>query len=171
MLMTVDSQTAARLLRIYGINPPVTDERFAAHHDLDAGIPVTMDAVNEPDLGQCVRLKISGKRFARMCPVTEDEAAAMVSQFHDEHLLPPDEKLDRTLVHLVLKCSKLFLEAGVGELHLVLYLTPQGYRTHAVYMLRTRMLPVKRRLAPDAHDVGAVFPWRPTARQKNVNKK
>lgn len=170
MLMTVDSQTAARLLRIYGINPPVTDERFATHHNLETGIPVTLDAVNDPALGNCVRLKISGRRLARLCPVTQYEAETLVAEFHNEHLLPPDEKTDRTLVNLLTKASKLFTEAGVGELHLVLYITPQGYRTHAVYMLRTRNIPVKRRLTPDAHDSGAVFPWRRTARQKKVKQ-
>lgn len=171
MLITVDSQTAMRLLRIYGITTPVTDERFAAHHDLDAGIPVTLDGVNDPEFGPSIRLKISKQRGMRMCPVSDYEAETLVAEFHAGGTLPPDEKRDRTLAHLVAKCSKLYADSGIGELHLVLYLTPQGYRTHAVYMLRSRNVSVRKRLTPNAHDAGAVFPWRRTARTTSPRKR
>ena len=170
MLITVDNQTATRLLRIYGINPPVADERFLAHHDVDTGIPVTIDGVPDPEYGPSIRLKISGRRSARMCPVTEFEAETLVAEFHTEPLLPADPKLDRTLVHLLVKCSKLYQDSGISELHLVLYVTPQGYRTHAVYMLRARNLAIRRRLAPGAHDAGAVFAARRTARPPTHRK-
>lgn len=144
MLITVDSQTATRLLRIYGINPPVTDERSLTYHDGRTGIPVTIDGIVDPEFGPSIRLKISGKRFSRMVPVTEFEAAALVTEFHAENLLEEDAKTDRILAQLLMKCSKLYQDSGVGELHLVLYLTPQGYRTHAVYMLRTRNVAIRR---------------------------
>lgn len=171
MLITVDSQTAMRLLRIYGINTPVTDERFAAHHDLEGGIPVTLDGVVDPELGPAIRLKISKQRGMRMCPVAEYEAETLVNEFHAAGVLAPEEKRDRTLVHLLVKCSKMYMDSGIGELHLVLYLTPQGYRTHAVYMLRSRNVTVKKRLTPNAHDAGAVFPWRPTARTSSPRRR
>jgi hypothetical protein len=171
MLITVDSQTATRLLRIYGINPPVTDERFAAHHELDTGIPVTIDGVADPEFGPSIRLKISGRRSSRMCPVNEFEAQTLVAEFHAEQLLPVDPKTDRTLVHLLTKCSRLYTDSGISELHLVLYLTPQGYRTHAVYMLRTRTVSIKKRLSPNAHDAGAVFAWRRTAKPPTQRKR
>jgi hypothetical protein len=160
MLITVDNQTAVRLLRIYGINPPVTDEHLLAHHEADAGIPVTIDGISDPEFGPSIRLKISGRRSLRMCPVSEFEAETLVAEFHTEDLLPADPKMDRTLMSLLLKCSKLYQDSGISELHLVLYLTPQGYRTHAVYMLRARNLSIRRRLDSGAHDGGAVFPWR-----------
>lgn len=170
MLITVDNQTATRLLRIYGINPPVADERFLAHHDVDTGIPATIDGIADPEYGPAIRLKISGRRSTRMCPVTEFEAETLVAEFHAEQLLPVDPKMDRTLVHLLVKCSKLYQDSGISELHLVLYVTPQGYRTHAVYMLRARNLAIRRRLAPGAHDAGAVFAWRRTARPSTHRK-
>lgn len=145
MLITVDNQTATRLLRIYGINPPVVDEHFLAHHDVDTGIPVTIDGMPDPQAGPSIRLKVSGRRSARMVPVSECEAETLVAEFHAEHLLPADAKVDRTLVHLLVKCSKLYQDSGISELHLVLYTTPQGYRTHAVYMLRMRNLAIRRR--------------------------
>lgn len=170
MLITVDNQTATRLLRIYGINPPATDERFLAHHETDRGVPVTIDGVADPQFGPSIRLKISGRRSARMCPVTEFEAERLVEEFHAEKLLAADPKADRTLANLLTKSSKLYQDSGISELHLVLYLTPQGYRTHAVYMLRTRNVSIRRRLTPGAHDAGAVFPWRRTDRPPTQRK-
>ena len=143
MLIAVDSPTALRLLRIYGINVPVTDERFESDHTFDAGIAVTIDGVAEPELGWCIRLKIGKQRGSRMCPVTERDAEDLVAEFHESNVLPSDDKWDRTLVQLLVKCSKLFVEGGMGEFHLLLYLTPQGYRTHAVYMMRSRKNPSK----------------------------
>lgn len=146
MLITVDSQSAIRLLRIYGISAPVADERFATHNGARTGIPVTIDGIVDPESGPLMRLKISGKRISRMAPVDEPQAQALVSEFHDEMLLAPEGKNDLTLSHLLVKCSKLYKDSGISELHLLLYLTPQGYRTHAVYMLRTRNIASRRRV-------------------------
>jgi hypothetical protein len=167
MLITVDSQTATRLLRIYGINPPVMDERFGL--DADAGISVTIDGVVDQERGPSIRLKIAGRRSLRACPVTEYEAERLVAEFHSEDLLAPDPKADRTLVHLVTKCSKLYAEAGVNELHLVLYITPLGYRTHAVYMLRTRNIVAKRPFGAKTPE--GQFQWRRPARSVRGRKR
>lgn len=168
MLITVDSQTATRLLRIYGINPPVTDERFG--QDSEPGISITIDGVVDPERGPSIRLKINGRRLLRACPVSEYEAERLVAEFHDENLLDPDPKADRTLVHLLTKCSKLYMEAGINELHLVLYITPLGYRTHAVYMLRTRNIVAKRPFTAKGTDASQ-FPWRRPARSVRGRKR
>lgn len=155
MLITVDNQTASRLLRIYGINPPVPDERFGVNGD--TGLSVTIDGVLDAEKNsRLIRLKIGGRRAARVCPVTPYEAEGLVNEFHAEHLLP-DSASDRTLVQLITSCSKLFAEAGIDEFHLVLYLTPQGYRSHAVYMLRPRRIIARHR--PRIHEP-APLPWR-----------
>jgi hypothetical protein len=148
MLITVDNQTATRLLRIYGINPPIADERFLPHHQADIGVPVTIDGVMTSGLGPLIRLKIAGQRFARACPLAETDAEALVEEFCAEKLLDLDPKTDRTLVSLLMKCSKLYQDSGISELHLLLYLSPRAYRTHAVYMLRTRSVGLRRRLNP-----------------------
>jgi hypothetical protein len=149
MLITVDNQTATRLLRIYGINVTVADERLLAQHDADTGIPVTIDGVADQQYGPTIRLKIAGRRATRACPLHESDAESLVAEFHAEQLLSVDAPADRALVTLLLKCSKLYQDSGISELHLVVYLTPQGYRTHAVYMLRTRNVAIRRRhLAP-----------------------
>lgn len=160
MLITVDSQTATRLLRIYGVNPPVPDERFAVNGD--AGISATIDGILDAENTRSIRLKIAGHRVTRVCPVTQYEAESLVNEFHDANVLPPNLKADRTLAQLILSCSKLFIEAGIDEFHLVFYLTPQGYRSHAVYMLRPRRI-VAKRPAPRTPDP-APLPWRRESR-------
>jgi hypothetical protein len=156
MLITVDSQTATRLLRIYGLNPPVQDERFAVNGD--AGISATIDGILDSENTRSIRLKIAGRRIARVCPVSLYEAESLINEFHAENLLPPNVKADRTLVQLITSCSKLFVEAGIDEFHLVFYLTPQGYRSHAVYMLRPRRIVAKRPAARTPEP--APLPWR-----------
>ena len=139
--MAVDNQTALRLLRIYGINAPVTDRRLESDHGFDAGIAVTIDGISDTGSGRSIRLKIAKHRSLRSCPVAEQDAHNLIAEFHRADVLAPDEKRDRTLATLIVKCSQLFVASGVGELHLLLYLTPQGYRTHAIYMMRTRWTP------------------------------
>lgn len=150
MLITVDNQTALRLLRIYGINTPITDERLAAQHDVRSGIPVTIDGVCEQDAARTIRLKIAGRRFGRACPLSEHDAQALITEFTADQLLPDEARVQRTLLQLLMKCSKLYQDSGVSELHLVLYLTSAGYRTHAVYMLRTRSVSIRKRLSAAA---------------------
>jgi hypothetical protein len=150
MLITVDGQTANRLLRIYGITPPVADDRVAGRQQIDAGIPATIDGVQNSQSGRCIRLKIGGHRIARSVPVTENDAATLLNEFTTEQLLPDEPNGERAIVALLVKCSKLYQESGISELHLVLYITPQGYRTHAVYMLRTRNVAIRRRVSSDA---------------------
>ncbi|HKU66235.1 MAG TPA: hypothetical protein VJP85_00510 [Candidatus Baltobacteraceae bacterium] len=148
MLITVDNQSALRLLRIYGINTPVADERLVLQHDGDAGSSFTIDGILDAESNPSIRLKISGHRASRACPLTESDAESLVAEFHTERALEADTQADRTIVQLLMKCSKLYQDSGISELHLVMYLTPQGYRTHAVYMLRARSVSIRRKLAP-----------------------
>lgn len=143
MLMAVDNQTALRLLRIYGINPPVMDERLESDHHFDAGIATTIDGITDQQSGPTIRLKIAKQRGSRMCPVEERDAHELIAEFHHSGVLPPDDKRDRALVNLIVKCSQLFVASAMGELHLLFYLTPQGYRTHAMYMMRPRRSPAR----------------------------
>lgn len=126
MLITLDSRAASRLLRIYGIRPPIPQEREAA-----AGVPVTIDGIGGVQSQREIRLKIDGRRASRACPLDESDARALAAEFgHD----------GAALVNLLVKCSKLFAESGLAELHLLLYVTAQSYRTHAMYLLRDRRI-------------------------------
>jgi hypothetical protein len=143
MLVAVDSGTATRLLRIYGINAPVPNERLIGAHDPARDIPVTVDGV-AGDRGGLIRLKIAGQRFERACPLTPADAESLVGEFRATHVLTGDPKVDRTIAKLVEQCSKLYCDSGLREVHLLLFVTPEGYRTHAVYMRRAPHVPVRR---------------------------
>jgi hypothetical protein len=140
VLITVDNRTATRLLRIYGISTPVMDDGTPAARNAALSTPVTIDGVSESESCRSIRLKIDGKRCARTCPISDVDAQSLVSEFHMQG------KADRTLVQLLVKSSKLYEDSGISELHLLLYLTEDGYRTHAVYMLRRRSIPARRAL-------------------------
>ncbi|HZZ64683.1 MAG TPA: hypothetical protein VFE17_04230 [Candidatus Baltobacteraceae bacterium] len=137
MLVAVDRPTALRLLRIYGINPPMQDDRFEKPARFDAGIPVTIEAVGGSD-GPAVRLKIDGQRFSYPCPLDASAASHAVQHLHEEHVLPQTTASDAALHSLLVKASRMYVETGMGAVHLILYLTPQGYRMHAVYMTRSK---------------------------------
>ncbi len=164
--MDIDAATTARILRSYGINPPVTDKRFARHADLDVGISLTIDVTDDSYLGRSVRLRIGRRLSSGPCPMNESEAKTLVEEFRLAHLLPDVFKEDRTLVHLLVKCSQLYVESGLTRLHLACHLTPRGYRVNEAHMLSERALTAPLRLEPHAHDRKAVFPWRRTARVK-----
>jgi hypothetical protein len=169
MTVMADKPDAAELLRQYGISPPVTDERFARHADLAKGIPFTIDAAEDPYFGQSIRLTIGHRRSSAPCPMSQDEAERLVDEFRLAHLLPDVFHEDMTLVHLLLKCSRLSVESGVTGLHLDCHLSTRGYRVNEVRISTEGRLDIVPRLEPHAHDRKAVFPWRRTARIPNHN--
>ena len=169
MTAIADRPDAARLLRQYGINPPVTDERLARHLDLTRGIALEIDATEDPYFGPSLRLTIGGRRSSVPCPMNSDEAERLVDEFRLAHLLPDVFHEDMTLVHLLLKCSKLFVETGLVGLHLECHLSIRGYRVNEVRVSSDGRLDVVPRLDPHAHDRKAVFPGRPTARMPKHN--
>jgi|GEM_PF-3404143 len=131
--MTIaDKIDGARLLRRYGINPPVTDERFARHADLTKGIPLAIDAADDPYFGRNIRLTIGRRRSSAACPLDQYEADRLVEEFRLAHLLPDVLHEDTTLVHLLLKCSALYVENGLAGLHVDCHLTTRGYRVNEV---------------------------------------
>ena len=140
------SQTAARLLRIYGIAAPAGDNSLPPPYGASAPIPVTIDGVVEPGCGPCIRLKLGNRRSSHACPLDEFGAEDLVAVFDGAELHDVDSDVHRTLVQLLTKCSKFYCDCGLREFHLLLYLTPQGYRTHAVYMLRPRTVAGRPRM-------------------------
>lgn len=130
MFITVDARSAARLLRIYGISAPKVDDAVAPRRE-PPGVPVTIDAIADANAGRAIRLKVDGRRAICPAPLSESDAEQLVCE-------AGGVVNARALEQLLLKCSRLYTDVGIAELHLLLYLQPAGYRTHAVYMLRPR---------------------------------
>lgn len=141
MFITVDSRTAWRFLRIYGIETPVADARITR---TSLEVPVTIEGVMGADRMPIVRVKTGGVRAFRKSPLTEEDARGMAAELQKSGAIPTGEVTARTLWNLLVRCSRLHAESGIAELHLLIYLTAQGYRTHAVYMQRQRFAYAKR---------------------------
>lgn len=131
MFITVDARSAARLLRIYGIAAPKLEDAGGPRRE-SLGVPVTIDGIDDPNAGRAIRVKVDGRRAICPAPLTAADAEQLVSE--------AGATVNAVaLEQLLLKCSRLYTDVGIAELHLLLYLQPGGYRTHAVYMLRPRM--------------------------------
>ena len=141
MLITVDSRTAWRFLRIYGIETPASEARISRDpHDT----ALTVDAIADPEIGPAIRVKAGKIRAIRACPLLPGDAQALAEDLQAAGAVPADEQALRTVADLASRCAKMFAESGIAELHLLVYLTRLGYRTHAVYMQRPRVAYVKR---------------------------
>lgn len=130
MFITVDARSAARLLRIYGIAAPKLDDASGPRRE-PPGVPVTIDGITDAEAGRSIRLKLDGRRAICRAPLSATDAEQLVSD-------AGGTVNARALEQILLKCSRLYTDVGIAELHLLLYLQPVGYRTHAVYMLRPR---------------------------------
>ena len=130
MFITVDARSAARLLRIYGIAAPKLDDAPAPRRE-PPGVPVTIDGIADPTAGRAIRLKVDGRRAVCRAPLSSADAERLVCEAGGTANAP-------ALEQILLKFSRLYTDVGIAELHLLLYLQPGGYRTHAVYMLRPR---------------------------------
>lgn len=124
MSATAEKVDAARLLDKYEIGPPATGEDF--------GIPFEIDGADDPYFGRSIRLTIGPHRSSDACPMNQDEAQGLVEEFRLAHLLPDNFHEDMTLVHLLLKCSRLYAENGLAGLHLACHLSRRGYRVNEV---------------------------------------
>jgi len=164
MPVKTDEAVFARMLHSYGINTPVADERFTRHADLEKGIPFTIDAWDDAYFGRNVGLTIGCRHSVGPSPLNELEAERLVEEFRIAHLLPGIQAEGRALSHLLVKCAHMYADACLNRLHLTGHLTPRGYRINDVHMSGGALLDAVPRLDPHAHDRGAVFPWRRTAR-------
>jgi hypothetical protein len=126
--------TSARLLSAYDINPP-GDRRLMRHPHGTKGIPLKIDAADDPYFGRNIQLTIGRRRSTGPCPLAQTEAERMVEEFRLAHLLPNRFSEDMTLVHLLVKCAHLYDEAGLAALHLRCHLTPRGYSVNDVQMI------------------------------------
>jgi hypothetical protein len=141
MLITVDSRTATRFLRIYGIETPVAEARVSRDSQ---EIALTVDGVTDAQLGAVIRVKGGKTRAVRACPLSEPDASELADELQASGAVPGGDEVAHTVSDVVLRCAKMFAESGIAELHLLIYLTRLGYRTHAVYMRRPRVAYAKK---------------------------
>jgi hypothetical protein len=169
--MTMAANHIENVLKRHGIHVPVTDERFSSHADLERGMRLRIECTDDEEHGKRITLGCGRFESTRPCPLTTFGAKSMADDLAEQHLIPKHGQERATLVHLLLRCSALFLDEELDHFTLSpLYLRENDYRVGSVGMTHSGPIGQRPRLEPDAHDKGAVFAYRRTARQKNVPK-
>ncbi|MGZ3496318.1 MAG: hypothetical protein ACXWNK_06755 [Vulcanimicrobiaceae bacterium] len=165
MSTALEDSVVRQILARFGLHPPVNDERFLAHAEIDRGIRVTIEGRIDPELDQKVVVLHSARAsVSHTCPLTMFEGLRMVDALREAHVVPDDDAFRGMLVHLLGRSAKLYARSGIDSFTFdPVYLTRRGYRIGAARMLRTQKVRVKKRLQPDAHDRKALFEYRPTA--------
>jgi hypothetical protein len=159
-------QDARELLDRHGIHAPVGHEQ-GRRSRIDCGTPIGIQAVRDENGQSFIALRAHHFGTMRMCPVSLSFAESMVDQLHLEGQVPLSPTLRVMLTNLLVRASKLFVEEALEQLSLdPVYVREHDYRIGRARMFSTKELHVHKRLAPDAHDRGAVFAYRPTARLK-----
>ncbi|HEV3153836.1 MAG TPA: hypothetical protein VGZ02_08545 [Candidatus Baltobacteraceae bacterium] len=154
------------LLKRYGIHAPVTDERFLGHADVDRGI--VLEIACEPDdrYGKILAVTCQDERVFRSCPLTREKASGIVDKLRRRGVLPDRAQERNTLTNLLVRCADLYSREQLESLELSpVYLRENDYRIGCAHANALGSAAVKPRLAPHAHDKGAVFAHRPTGRR------
>lgn len=158
-------EDARALLDRHGIHAPFDDEHERRGFRIDRGTPIGIQAVHDENGQSFIALHAHRFGTMRLCPVSLLSAESMVDQLHVEGRVPLSPTLRLMLTNLLVRASKLFVEEALEKLSLdPVYVRERDYRIGRAKMLSTKELRIHKRLAPDAHDRGAVFAYRPTAR-------
>ena len=158
------AQDVVELLRRYEIHPPTSDERYLAHAKTDRGVRLWLRVEPAFD-GMRISLGHESARVWRLLPLSHFEAQEMVAQLASDAAVPLTENARGLLAHLLERAGRLSETASLMTLVFdPLFVRENDYTIVGVGMWADRRLRLRRRLAPDAHDRGAVFAYRPTAR-------
>ena len=158
------------LLDRHGIHAPVSDERFLSHGDTDRGIRMRIVCAPDERWGSTIAVSCNGEDVSRTIPLTREKAAGIVDKLRRRKLVPAASAEQHTLTNLLMRCSDLYVAENLESLVLdPLYLRENDYRVGSAAMTSSHAGETHERLGPHAHDTGAVFAYRPTARLKNVN--
>ena len=159
--MNIPATTVRRLLAKHAILPPVIDERYLEHGDVTRGTRLHVFCFRSPAAGKCIVVTCNRLKWLRVCPLSETEAAQLVSDIHQEHAIPGSRQEQQTLQHLLVRCSRLYIGERLQRLRLApVYLRENGYRIGNASMWSTAKIAAAKRLEPHAHDKAAVFAHR-----------
>jgi hypothetical protein len=169
--MRVPQSTVDALLVKYHIHPPVTDERYLRHADIARGVALHVVCLRDRVLGDRIIVSSGRARWTRACPLSPENAKALAAEIADERALPHASQELETLVHLLLRCSRLFADEGLARLRLApVYVRRNDYHIGSAAMASTSHIAAHKRLEPHAHDRDAVFAHRRTTTATGLRK-
>ncbi len=99
--------------------------RILAQRMVKGGVEIIIGGKVDAQFGKLILLGLGGiyvetfKDFAlRVCPITKYDAQAMLNQLKSRKVIAPDEKTEATIISLLMKASKMFMENDVSEIDL-----------------------------------------------------
>lgn len=159
--MKIPALVVRRLLAKYAILPPVIDERYLEHGDITRGTRLHVFCFQSPTVGKCIVVASNRMKWLRACPLSDIEAAQLVREIHELHAIPGSRQEQQTLQHLLVRCSRLYVNEHLLRLRLApVYLRENGYRIGNASIWSTARIAAAKRLNPHAHDKAAVFAHR-----------
>lgn len=172
--MSTDTSFTTReiegLLKRHGIHAPLTDGGVLKHGFEIKGTQLRIDCLNDTPDGPRIFLSGAKVTSSASLPLDRQEADGLVAALRVAHALPAHAQELKTLKHLVMSCSDLHASEDVRRLRLTLFLRENDYRIISAEIAGHAAHHARERLEPHAHDQGAVYDYRPTARLKNPPK-
>jgi hypothetical protein len=111
--------------------------------------------------GKCMAVTSGRVKWLRQCPLTEAGATQLAAELHDAGAIPGVRQERQMLQHLLVRCSRLYMDEGLEWLRLApVYLRENGYRVGNASMWSKAKLTARKRLDSHAHDKAALFAHR-----------
>jgi hypothetical protein len=114
-----------------------------------AGITMKIAAYDDPVRGKIIDLRSGAHHAERLMPLEEFQAEEMVARFVSAHEHHGGEKELRTLAHLLVKVSHMYLESGIERCDLDVSLHENGYSVRSAQIRSAHPLHVTKRVVHD----------------------
>ncbi len=129
-----------------------------AQRSISSGTDIAIECRNDEELGRIVELRSGSHRVHRLVPIESLQAETMLDDFHAKHGIAHDAKSTRMLAHLIERLCVIFADPGVTRITLdPVRLHDSTYDVLGAAVEARRALPLKPRLARDAHDSKAFY--------------
>lgn len=136
--MRVPNKAVDALLEQYRVHAPGSGERFAQHAGVSGETPLRILFLDDPLLGRYLLLASNEHRWIRPCPLSENDAAGLVSETREDGALDHSAQELSTLAELLIRCSRLFASENLRRLRLApVYLGTDDYRVGSASMTRS----------------------------------
>lgn len=127
--------------------------RILARRQIETGTDIAIEARDDAVLGRIVEIRGGGHVANRVVPLGEDQAEAMLAEFHAKHGIASSEARARMLAHILLRVSEIFADDAIVRMSLdPVRIAENSYDVLAAHIVARRPLMLHRRLAKDAHD-------------------
>lgn len=127
--------------------------RVLARRILEEGTDLVIEARDDAKLGRLIEIRGGGHVAHRLAPLGEDQAEAMLVEFHAKHGVASSEARTRMLAHLLIHVSDIFEDDAIDRMTLgQVRVADNTYEVVDVHVVAKKPLDLHRRLGRHAHD-------------------